>query len=77
MNDLNRSEIKVDKKRSFRKFIMSPTWLGWCMERLLGIVRLMRLERAASAVVGVIVTGFFCWLSFMYFFVEDRESLLG
>ena len=47
------------------------------MERLLGIVRLMRLERAALAVVGVIVTGFFCWLSFMYFFVEDRESLLG
>ena len=36
---------------------MSPTWLGWCMERLLGIVRLMRLERAASAVAGVIITG--------------------
>jgi len=36
---------------------MPPTWLGWCMERLLGIVRLMRLERAASAVAGVIITG--------------------
>ena len=36
---------------------MSPTWLGWCMERLLGVVRLMRLERAASAVAGVIITG--------------------
>ena len=36
---------------------MSPTWLGWCMERLLGVVRLMRLDRAASAVAGVIVTG--------------------
>lgn len=56
---------------------MSPTWLGWCMERFLGVVRLMRLERAASAVAGVIITGFFCWHVFTFFFVEDRESRPG
>ena len=36
---------------------MPPTWLGWCMERLHGFFRLMRLERAASAVAGVVITG--------------------